>query len=60
MWKAQLSDGAAGVSGAAARTEATMDVKSPHAKIGVLTFTDDFLAGALGKAGPLAREVASE
>src|ERR1700712_4411057 len=55
IWKAQLLDGAAGVFGAAARPEAApaIDVKTLHAKIGELTLTNDFLSGALGKAGLL-------
>ena len=55
-WKAQLLDGAAGVFGAGARSEAAVpavDVKTSHAKIGELTPTNDFLSGALGKAGLL-------
>ncbi len=54
-WKAQLLDGAAGVFGAASRPEITpaIDVKTLHAKIGELTLTNDFLSGALGKAGLL-------
>src|SRR3954468_5313428 len=45
-WKAQLLEGAAGVFGSAPRPEATpaIDVK---------TLTNDFLSGALGKAGLL-------
>ena len=54
-WKAQLLEGAAGVFGAASRPEAApaVDVKTLHAKIGELTLTNDFLSGALGKAGLL-------
>ena len=55
-WKAQLQEGAAGVFGSAASagTNApTVDVKSLHAKIGELTLENDFLEGALGKAGLL-------
>jgi transposase-like protein len=55
-WKAQLLDGAAGVFGAGVRPEAAVpavDVKTLHAKIGELTLTNDFLSGALGKAGLL-------
>ena len=55
-WKAQLLEGAAGVFGSgAATTEAapTVDLKSLHAKIGELTLENDFLAGALTKAGML-------
>jgi transposase len=55
-WKALLLEGAAGVFGSAAKPEPgapAVDVKTLHAKIGELTLTNDFLAGALGKAGPL-------
>jgi transposase len=55
-WKAQLLDGAAGVFGTEVRSEAAVpavDVKTLHAKIGELTLTNDFLSGALGKAGLL-------
>ena len=54
-WKAQLLEGAAGVFGSEARPEAApaIDVKTLHAKIGELTLTNDFLSGALGKAGLL-------
>ncbi len=55
-WKAQLLEGAAGVFGSEPRPEAAtpaIDVKTLHAKIGELTLTNDFLSGALGKAGLL-------
>ena len=55
-WKAQLLDGAAGVFGSgAASAEATpaVDLKTLHAKIGELALENDFLAGALSKAGML-------
>ena len=54
-WKAQLLEGAAGVFGSEARSEPTqpVDVSMLHAKIGELTLTNDFLSGALGKAGLL-------
>ena len=55
-WKAQLQEGAAGVFGTgAAATEAVpaVDLKLLHAKIGVLTLENDFLSGALSKAGLL-------
>ena len=55
-WKAQLSDGAAGLFGSEPRTASTtpvVDVKTLHAKIGELTLANDFLEGALGKAGLL-------
>lgn len=55
-WKAQLVDGAAEVFGSEAKaglTAPAIDVKTLHAKIGELTLTNDFLSGALGKAGLL-------
>ena len=54
-WKAQLLEGAAGVFGAGPRADAAapVDVKTLHAKIGELTLENDFLAGALSKAGLL-------
>ena len=54
-WKAQLLEGAAGVFGSGASPEAApaVDVKTLHAKIGELTLENDFLAGALTKAGML-------
>jgi transposase len=55
-WKAQLLDGAAGVFGSgAASTEArpAVDLKVLHAKIGELALENDFLEGALTKAGLL-------
>ena len=55
-WKAQLLEGAAGVFGSEPKPEAAapaIDVKTLHAKIGELTLTNDFLSGALGKAGLL-------
>lgn len=56
MWRSQLLDGAAGVFGAdsaADSPEPAIDVKTLHAKTGELTLANDFLAGALGKAGLL-------
>jgi transposase len=59
QWKAQLLEGAAGIFGDEARAEPTaraVDLKSLHAKIGELTLENDFLEGALTKAGlPSAR-----
>ncbi len=55
-WKAQLLEGAAGVFGSEPRSEPptpAVDVKTLHAKIGELTLTNDFLSGALSKAGLL-------
>ena len=53
-WRDQLLEGAAGIFGEG-KLEAppAVDVKELHAKIGVLTLTNDFLAGALTKAGLL-------
>jgi transposase len=53
-WKSQLLEGAAGVFGAEARPDPDtppIDLKALHAKIGELTLTNDFLAGALAKVG---------
>lgn len=54
-WKGQLLEGAAGVFGgsAAAAASAPIDLKVLHAKIGQLALENDFLAGALSKAGVL-------
>jgi transposase-like protein len=54
-WKAYLLEGAAGVFGCGSMAEAApaIDVKTLHAKIGELTLENDFLSGALGKAGLL-------
>ncbi len=56
-WKAQLIEAAAGVFGSSRPTDKevapTVDLKGLHAKIGELTVENDFLAGALGKAGLL-------
>ena len=54
-WKGQLLEGAAGVFGQEKpeAKEAEVDLKALHAKIGELTLTNDFLSGALTKAGLL-------
>ena len=53
-WKGQLLEGAAGVFGPGkAAPEAAVDLKTLHAKIGELTLENDFLEGALSKAGLL-------
>jgi transposase len=54
-WRTQLLEGAAEVFGGDSKAEAPppIDVKELHAKIGELTLTNDFLAGALTKAGLL-------
>ena len=55
QWRGQLLDGAAGLFGRD-KNEATapaVDLKALHAKIGELALENDFLSGALGKAGLL-------
>jgi transposase len=53
-WRSQLLEGAAGVFGAgSSEAPPPVDVKTLHAKIGQLTLENDFLSGALGKAGML-------
>jgi len=55
-WKAHLLEGAAGVFGPGSVTKEAapaIDLKTLHAKIGELTLENDFLSGALGKAGLL-------
>ncbi len=53
-WKSQVLDGAAGLfGGGAVETAPAVDLKVLHAKIGELTLENDFLSGALGKAGLL-------
>ena len=55
QWKAQLSESAANVFGPGGNGTAqpSVDVKGLHAKIGELTLENDFLEGALTKAGLL-------
>lgn len=56
QWRNQFLDGAAGVFDGEAKTTTpapTVDVKTLHAKIGELTLENDFLSGALDKAGLL-------
>ncbi len=54
-WKAQLEGGASDVfgPGGSSTPAPAVDVKSLHAKIGELTLENDFLEGALTKAGLL-------
>jgi len=56
QWKSQLQEGVARVfesGGGAGTNPPPIDVKSLHAKIGELTLENDFLEGALTKAGLL-------
>jgi transposase len=55
QWKDDLLHGAASLfeKGAGGPQEAAVDVKALHAKIGELTLENDFLEGALIKAGML-------
>lgn len=50
-WKNQLLTRAAGVFGTDAAAAPAVDLKELHAKIGRLALENDFLAGALDKAG---------
>ena len=51
-WREQLLERAAGIFGGSAAGDApAVDLKELHAKIGQLTLENDFLAGALDKAG---------
>ena len=55
-WKEQLQAGAANVFGLGHSTSPAappIDIKALHAKIGELTLENDFLEGALSKAGLL-------
>ncbi|TCT27194.1 transposase [Martelella mediterranea] len=55
QWKDQLLEGAMNVFDDGRKEDAApaVDVKNLHAKIGELTLENDFLAGALDKAGLL-------
>ena len=55
-WKAHVVESASGLfssGGSASAPPPTIDVKTLHAKIGELTLENDFLSGALSKAGLL-------
>ena len=59
QWRSQLLEGAAAVFGSEARPEPTaptVDIRTLHAKIGQLTLENDFLEGALSKAGLLSEK----
>jgi transposase len=52
-WRRQLLERAGEVFGGGAPAEPAVDIKALHAKIGQLTLENDFLEGALTKAGRL-------
>jgi len=52
-WKSQMIERAASVFGGEAPSEPAVDLKALHAKIGQLALENDFLSGALTKAGLL-------
>jgi transposase len=52
-WRAQLLEGAAGVFERESSEPPPVDLKSLRAKIGELALENDFLSGALSKAGLL-------
>ena len=53
QWKNQLLERAADAFGGTASTAPPLDIKALHAKLGELTLENDFLEGALSKAGLL-------
>jgi transposase len=57
QWHDQLLEAATRIFGDTGKSDTapTIDVKDLHAKIGQLTLENDFLPGALGNAGLLAR-----
>ena len=59
QWRSQVLEGAAGLFGAdrgETKAAPSVDLKALHAKIGELTLENDFLEGALTKAGLLERK----
>ena len=56
QWKTQLLERSADVFGGRESKEPPVDVKTLHAKIGELTLENDFLGGALTKAGLLSEK----
>ena len=55
QWKNQLLEGSTTIFGStpASQPKTAVDLKTLHAKIGELTLENDFLSGALDKAGLL-------
>lgn len=56
QWKTQLLERSADAFGGGEPKEPPVDVKTLHAKIGQLTLENDFLEGALTKAGLLSEK----
>jgi len=56
QWKTQLLERSAEAFGGGEPKEPPVDVKTLHAKIGQLTLENDFLEGALTKAGLLSEK----
>jgi transposase-like protein len=56
QWKTQLLENSAEAFGGGEPKEPPVDVKTLHAKIGQLTLENDFLEGALTKAGLLSEK----
>lgn len=56
QWKTQLLERSADAFGGGETKEPPVDVKTLHAKIGELTLENDFLEGALTKAGLLSEK----
>ena len=56
QWKSQLLEQSSEAFGGAQVKEPQVDVKTLHAKIGQLTLENDFLEGALTKAGLLSEK----
>jgi len=55
-WRKQLRERAAEAFGATPAAPPPVDVKALHAKVGQLALENDFLSGALGKAGLLSEK----
>ena len=53
QWQKQLNEQAADIFGNGKKPDPPVDLKTLHAKIGQLTLENDFLEGALTKAGLL-------
>jgi transposase-like protein len=56
QWKGQLLEHSSAAFGGAQTKEPQVDIKTLHARIGQLTLENDFLEGALTKAGLLSEK----